>query len=444
MDKNFTESLAAQAATHGFTDWEVYQHMSNQFSVSVFEGQIKEYKVTASASLNFRGTLHGRMGYANTENFSPEIIPTLLAHAATHAGLIEEDEPEKLFPGSAAYPTVDTYNSALNETTAAEKIALALALEAACKTADPRVTTVDYCYIGSGEETLHMANSYGLDVQHTGNYGMAYVSACVTCPTTGEVKTHGDHWEGRDFAALDVQALARTTVAGALAQLGAAPAESGCFPVVLENRAVCALFGAFNGVFFAENAQKGFSLLAGKEGETIAAPCVTLRDDGVCPHSLHSAPFDGEGVATQQTTVIENGVLRTLLYNTKSAAKAGKQSTGNASRGNSIGTTCTNFYLSPGETPPEVLRSGITHGLLINRFSGLHAGTNAISGDFSLLAGGFFIEDGQISRPVDQITLSGNIFSLLQNIREVASDLHFEWNTGMPSLRVDGLQVSGV
>lgn len=229
--------------------------------------------------------------------------------------------------------------------------------------------------------------------------------------------------------------------------LDAAPCASGTMPVILRNGAMADLLQTFSSVFSADAAQKGLSLLAGKEHSQIAAPCVTLVDDPLLPGGFASRPFDGEGVATYTKKVIENGVLTTLLHNLKTANKAGCASTGNASRASyaaSVGVSPTNFFLQPGQADLDALHAHLQNGLVVTEVSGLHAGADAVSGDFSLLSSGYLVENGRKGRPVEQITVAGNFFQLLRDIEEVGCDLRFPMGSvGSPSVRVRSLSVAG-
>ena len=188
------------------------------------------------------------------------------------------------------------------------------------------------------------------------------------------------------------------------------------------------------GVFSAKNAQQGLSLLTGKEGEKIASDIVTLTDDPFLPG--HQAAFDGEGVATARKNVIENGVFKTLLYNLQTAKKAGRETTGNASRASyyaPVDIAPFNFYVQPGSaTAEEIWKTAASEGtaLLITELAGLHAGLNPITGDFSLMAGGYRLEDGKKTSWVNGITVSGNFYELLKKISAVGSDLKFGFPMG--------------
>ena len=221
-------------------------------------------------------------------------------------------------------------------------------------------------------------------------------------------------------------------------------------PVVMDKAAMRTMLATFAGVFSAEAAQKGLSLLGGKEGGNVAASAVTIWDDPSDGLGLAGMPFDGEGVPTQKKAVVENGKLNTLLYTLKSAKKAGKNTTGNAARASYmsiVGTAPTNFYIAPGKNTVEQLYQMAGNGVRIDELMGTHAGANPISGDFSLSCKGMKIENGKLTGPVEQITVSGNFYKLLEGIRAVGDDLWFGFpgvcSVGSPSVLVEGLSIAG-
>ena len=209
--------------------------------------------------------------------------------------------------------------------------------------------------------------------------------------------------------------------------LDAKSVKSASMRIIFRNSAMCDLIETFSGIFSSESAQRGFSMLAGKEGEKIAADCVTLVDDPTLDFGFGSRAFDAEGVAGRRNVVVENGVLKTLLYNLETAHKAGVQSTGNASKGgytSPIGISVTNFTLTPGEKTLDQLAEKMGEGMIITEVSGLHAGANAVTGDFSLMAKGYLVENGKQGRAVTGVTVSGNFYELLKNIEEPGSDVY--------------------
>lgn len=225
---------------------------------------------------------------------------------------------------------------------------------------------------------------------------------------------------------------------------------SGAWPVVFRRDAVRSLLSTFCGVFSADNAQKDLSLLKGREGEKIAAECVTLVDDPHMAGSVSSTPFDGEGVPTRRKELISEGVLTTLMHNLKTAKKQGVSSTGNAARASyasAVGIAPTNFYIAPGSASFEEVLAQAGEGVVVTQLQGLHAGANAISGDFSLGAKGYRIRGGKLDRAVKQFTVAGNFYQLLKDVETVGADLEFGMpgaaRIGAPSLLVKGLTIAG-
>ena len=246
---------------------------------------------------------------------------------------------------------------------------------------------------------------------------------------------------------VDVEKIAKQGIDEALAKVNAKCVESGSYPIVINNEAMVSLLSTFAGIFSADAAQKGLSLLKDKEGEVIASLNVNLVDDPHLEDGLATVGFDDEGVATKKKYLIKDGKLETLLHNLKTAYKAGVKSTGNGFKGSyasPISVSPTNFYIEPGNKDFNEIISSIDKGLVICDFAGLHSGANSITGDFSLAAKGFYIENGKKTFPVEQITVAGNFFSLLKNIEEVGSDLIFPMSSvGSPCVKVNGLSVAG-
>ncbi|MCL2839742.1 MAG: TldD/PmbA family protein [Defluviitaleaceae bacterium] len=442
----FKEEVFAQAKAKGFSDYELFYSAEDGFSVRVFKGEISEYKNSSTEGVGFRGTYEGKMGYAYSENMNIHCITPLLENAIGNATIIEDEDMEKLYTGDDKYPEVNNYNPALNDIDAAQKIQWALAMDKYVTDLDPRIKMADYCTVATTESRVAIANSHGLHLSKKMNFATAYV--IVRAEENGETKSGTEIWIGRDFKDFDYKAVGQKAVDKAISYLNAEAIPTGEYPIIFNDETARDVFGVFSSIFMAEKGQKGFSMLTKEKlGEVIAASNITIRDDGVTDLNLFSSPFDAEGVATQNKAIIENGVLKQLLYNTKSAEKDGVQSTGNASKvgyGGAIETSCTNFYLVPGKKSYDELVTGLEKGLIITELAGLHSGTNDVSGDFSFSADGFLVEGGKIIKPVEQITIAGNFYEMLKNIDEVGSDLRFVKKIGMPSILTSGLRVAGL
>ena len=184
-----------------------------------------------------------------------------------------------------------------------------------------------------------------------------------------------------------------------------------------------------------------------KEGEIIASDVVTIVDDPLLDNGFASTPFDDEGVATYKKELVSKGELKTLLHNLKTAYKAGCKSTGNGfkySYASPVSISPTNLYIEKGEKSLEELMEEVGEGILITELAGLHSGANSITGDFSLAAKGFYIENGKKSYPVEQITIAGNYFYMLKDIEEVGNDLKFPMSSiGSPSVKIKEISIAG-
>ena len=443
--EQFIQALLDEAKKQGIEDAEVYLSSGDSFRAMCVEGEIANYSVNATRGLSLRGLYKGKMGYAATEAFDEEAVSHLAQAVKESAELIEDEDVQEIYPGDREYPEVDNYNPALDGVEESRKLQLIKDVEKKALAMDGRITALNYNMISTNSGETRLVNSYGLNLAHRDNMAMVYVSA--TAKEGERVSTGTGFKVTRNFDEIDADAIAKEAVDEALFMLKAAPVPSGTYRAVIDAKCMPDLLGVFAGVFSAESAQKGLSLLAGKEGEMIASEAVTLMDDPLLPGGLASQPFDAEGVATFATAVIENGRLMTLLHNLKTARKAGVKTTGNASRSGyagSVDVSPTNFYLKPGVKSQAELLSDMGDGLVITEVSGLHAGANAISGDFSLIAQGYTVKDGKKDQPVEQITVAGNFFQLLKNIRAVGSDLTFPGSPiGSPSVDVGEIAVAG-
>ena len=446
MDKQqFMERLLAEAKAQGIDPAEVYFSAGSSFSAGAMNGNIDSYKVSTRQGLGLRGMYQGKMGYASTQAFDEEAIRQLIEGVKEGALLREDEGAEEIYEGDAEYPTVVSYDETLAQVPATAKLDAVLAIE---KAALESVDTVKQCegtQLSTMSGEVYLRNSYGLNLQHKDNAFIAYTGAIAK---DGDSTSTGMAFKcGRDFAKLDVKKLGEEAAQEAASGLHAEPVPAGNYRMILRYDAMQSLLATFCGIFSAENAQQGLSLLKGREGEKIAADCVTLMDDPLLEGGFDSAPFDGEGVASKTKAVVENGVLKTLLHNRKTAKKQGVASTGNALRpGLSAPITVapTNFFFKPGDKTLAELEADMSDGLVITDLSGLHAGANMTSGDFSLLSKGYLLKDGKRVQPVEQITIAGNFYDVLKNIRAIGSDLIFPASgVGSSSVDVGTLTAAG-
>lgn len=444
MKQDYIKELLTQAKAVGIEAAEAYLSEKENFSAMRNNGALEDYQSNHTRGLGFRGLVNGRMGYASTEALDEESIGQLIRGVIESATLCESDDEQPLYQGGGQVPELELYQPELDKVAPEAKLAKIEAMENACKAADSRYLN-GYNMVETTKHTVRIANSFGMDQTYTENFCNLYCNANVK--EGDNVSTGGFVQISRDFDALDPDRLARDSVDQAVKGLNAEPVASGKYHVVFWNEALVSLLGVFSTVFSAETEQMGLSLLSGKLGETIAAPCVTLVDDPLRPDCLGSRPFDDEGVPSHQHMLVENGVFRTFLHNLKTARKAGVESTGNGSKADyssPVRVAPSNLYFEPGALSFEELLSQVGDGIVITEVSGLHAGANPVSGDFSLLSKGYTLKDGKRNQPLERITVAGNFYELLKNIRAFASDLRFP-NGALGSASADAgeMTVSG-
>jgi PmbA protein len=326
------------------------------------------------------------------------------------------------------------------------KVNAAIQLEQAARGADPRVKSVPYMAYQDGESEVMVANTAGLDRQYKSNYAFQYLAPLVAEGEQNKMQFGFDF--SREFEQLDPTRTALEAVRKSVAMLGASQPKSGKYPVVIENECMGVLLSTFEDMFSAKMVQEGKSPIKGKLGETLASSLVTIVDDPTYHNGRGSRPFDSEGFPSKPLLLLERGVLKTYLHNTETAAKEGVESTGHASRWGYrgiVGIGTSNFYLESGQDSKEALVSSIKEGVLLTDLHGTHAGANMITGEFSLQADGFWIDNGQVARPLENFTVAGNFLEVLRDIEAVGNDFKFGLSdAGAPSVRVRELNIGGL
>ena len=445
----FIALLLSHAEKAGFSQSEVFFENGRSSELQILEGEVSMYESSALQGVSFRGFQNGQMGYAFAEELTDESMEFLLDQAAQNCAVLESEEEETIYGGDPPYKTVNVYSDALDRLVFDDFAKIGLALEDNILKSDPRIVAVDHCIVSYGSSNSQIRNSLKLDLSHASNLMFVYANA--RCEEDDQVKTSDAYWFGRDFENLDIEKLAATITSETIGKLGASPVASGKYNIVLDAMAAADLLSTFCAIFSADLIQKGFSLLGDKMNTRIAPEYFSIHDDAIMDKSITAVPFDSEGVATQNKTLIDKGMLTGILHNRKTAAKAGTQSTGNGFRSGyrgSVSVGPTNLYIEPGDCDLASLLAEAGSGLYIKELAGLHAGANIVSGDFSLSCEGYVIENGKIGRAVDQITLADNFYLLLNKIQKIGSDLYFDppsdaGSIGSPSLLISDAAISG-
>lgn len=443
--KALKDALVRAAKETGIEEYELYYAESTDMSAETLKDEISGFSSGKSAGISFRCKIGGKMGYAATELLTEEEMAELVRRAAANAENIENDDEVFIFPGSPAYGTPDAKPSL--PATAAQLRETALTIQKRMYAASPMVTDGTQSVAFTGHMRVYLYNSYGLELSNEIGVNAAYAMPVLN---NGTESVNGyEHATGADVSGMGD--LPERTVKRVETKFDAGNVPSGTYNIVFDGESMRSLLGVFFSGFSAKNAQLGLSRLAGKEGEKIAADCVTITDDPMREGYPAQTAFDGEGVAAFRKNVVENGVLKTLLYDLTTAKKAGKESTGNGLRGSYASTVSIQpffFCIEPGTMTEDELLAAADNGILITELNGLHAGANDVSGDFSLQSAGYLIKNGKKAEYVKGFTVAGNFYDLLKNITAIDNKLEYGLPTSVtamasPDVLVTGMSVAG-
>ncbi|MFO7815474.1 MAG: TldD/PmbA family protein [Halanaerobiales bacterium] len=442
----FMNSLLAKSEAEDFSESEIYLNRSKNFEIRLYKGEIDYYEENEEYGIAFRGKHNDKMGYSYTERIDESIIKSVLDNAKNNALIMEEDK-EEIFGGSNNYKELRPLTGIYDQDRQL-KINLLKSIEEKIYKLDDRIRNINYCIYADEKTGEQIINSKELDLNYINDIGYIYVS--VVAEEEGDVRTATNYQLFRNIDEVNPDKFSQKIVENAINQFGAKSIESGKYPIILRNEVVIDILSTFSSTLSAENVQKGLSLFKGKLGEKVAASKVSLVDDPFYEKGYRRVPFDSEGAAAQYKEVINEGELTTFLHNLKTAKKDEVETTGNAYRSShksKISISPTNMYLKKGDNTFKKLLTKLNEGLIIEDVQGLHSGANQVSGEFSLSARGYYVENGEIKRPVEQITISGNFLQLLKDVKLIGNDfkmgLPSSGHIGSASVLIDSLDVSG-
>ena len=443
---SLAQDVVRRAVSSGASAAECVVREGDEFSTVVRLGQVETLKESGSRSIGVRVFFGQRAASTYSSDFSAEGIERMLKSALELAKITSEDpyagisEASKL--GALSGP-LDLYHQDVYSLPGPERIDYARRAEKAALDFDQRMKNSEGGSFDAATGRKVLANSHGF----LGEYRRSYCSAAaVPIAQDDQGNMQRDYWYSvsRSLAKLEsAEEVGREAARRTLRRLGARKAKTAHVPVVLDPLVARSMlehiFEGVNG----DSVYRGASFLAGKLGEQIAGANVTVIDDGTMPGGFGTAPFDGEGIPTRRTVVIENGVLKSYLLNTYTARKLNLETTANASRGlaGTPGISPGNYFLQPGTRTPQQMIGEIKDGLYVTEFLG--HGANLVTGDYSRGASGLWIVNGELAYPVEEITVAGNLKDMFKNISEIGSDLEFRGSVACPTIRIDGLTVGG-
>ena len=431
-----------RAKEEGIEALELSISKSQSLSFGLFRNEIDSYSVSDSFKLSARGIFNGKLGYASSEKLDKTTVDYIISHIKENATFNTSEDKTFIFKGSEKYNKKNVYNKVLAETSASDKVAFVKDLDRRVKELDSRIQEVQTQYEEETEE-FPLLNSYGLKLNSKQNYAVIYSSAVAT-DELGETKNGYELKLLTDLNEINKDEFAKKVVKKTIEQFGSAPCKSDKYKCIFNPASTAQLLSFFLNSISSEEVQKNTSLLKGKLGKEVCSKKITITESPLMKNVFFRY-FDDEGVATSNKTIVKNGVLQTYLYNLTTADKDGVETTGNGYKaGSGIGIRAINVGIKPSKISEEELIAKFKNGVYISDISGLHAGMNAQSGNFSLISQGFMIRDGKLAEPISLITVAGNLFDLFNNVAAVGSNIELQPNSySVPSIYVRSIQISG-
>ncbi len=434
----------------GADDAEVLVRDGSELTTKVRLGQPELVQEAGSRALGLRVLRGGKRAVTYTSDLRREALEALCAETVTLANFAERDE-YALPPDPALLakhiPELDLYDPAVAEVDAAWALRQAIAGEAAARKSDARVTNSEGATWSRVLGATAFATSGGFVGGYRGSYASLVVEPLcddVTDPTNP--KKRNGYWytasrfldDLHDAEAVGIEATRRT-----VATLGSRKVETQECAIVFDPEVARSIVGTIFSVANGSSFWRKSSYLCGKEGELIASALVTIVDDPLIPRAPGSRPFDGDGLATRKNSVVDRGVLAPVLCDVYSARKLGRASTCSAGRGigGNPGPTTSNLIMQAGNVTRQELLKQTGRGLYVTSLMGF--GFNPVTGDFSRGAQGFWIEGGELTFPVSEITIAANFDEILKRIDLVADDLDLRSSTAAPTFRVSHMMLAG-
>ncbi|HEV8586975.1 MAG TPA: TldD/PmbA family protein [Methylomirabilota bacterium] len=443
-DTSLLVDVLARATARGATAADGFLVEEQSFSASVRMGQVDTVTHSREQRLALRVFAGRASAAASTSDLSRESLERVVDEATSLARVTAED-PHAGLPDAAELaadvPDLQLEDQEGPEPTPEAKIELARRAEAAALAADPRITNSEGAEYFDRRARYAYATSHGF----ARGYATSSFGLTVSPVASKDGEMQRDAWytfTRRRRKLEDPESVGRTAAARALRRLGARKVKTTEVPVIFDPDTAASLLRSIAGAASGPSLYRRASFLFEKLGARVAASAVTIVDDGLLPGALGSRPFDGEGLATRRTVLVGEGKLESYLLDTYSARKLGLASTHHASRdgaGVSVGTT--NLMLQAGPTPPAELIRSVKNGFYVTELIGF--GVNGVTGDYSRGAAGLWIEDGQLTYPVEEVTVAGNLLEMFDRIEGIGSDLVLRDRVSAPTLKIARMVVAG-
>jgi len=440
--KSLATDLVKKCLNKGADMAEVYIETSRNLNIDVRNGDIESIKEAASNGIGFRVFIKKRMAFSCCNDFSKTALENTIESAVDFAQKTTKDE-NNVLPNEKGKSDVEgLYDAEISNISMDRKIDLAKDTEKKAMS-DKRITKSAGASYGEYESEIFIANSNNLNKGYKST--SCYFGVYVVAEKGDQKSTGGEYCSRRYFADLkSPEEVGKKAAKEAYEMLDPRMVKTQRAAVIFHPDVGRTILGGILGAVNGERVLQGASFLRDKKDKKIGSKLLTVIDDGLLKKGMRSEPFDGEGVPTQRRVIVDEGILKGFMYNTYAAKRAGKQSTGNASRGSFRrlpGIGAHNFYMKAGDADPDEIIKSTKKGLLLKGITGY--GINPVNGNFSGGASGFWIENGQIMFPVKGLTVAGNAFDMFNNIDAVGTDLDLNKSFTTPTVKILNMQIGG-
>lgn len=438
--QEFIEKLYQASQTQDLNQFQIDYSKSENSSLKVMDGKIEKRSFKNIQHMSFSVKEGQNIGSFESDKLEEQDIPLIIQSAKENALLTNNEEENFFFGKKRKYPAVKRYTP-IKEYETLDKEQFLLDLEKAAYAQDERVKKVISCYLNEGKYQNTIQNSLGLNVSEGSNW--AFAGIYLSVEENGVIKTASEYVKFDKKEDLNPELMAQKAVSKALKKINPISIPSGKYKIVFENECFAEFLNVMKNLFSATAVEEKHSKFGDKLKQKIAADGVTLVDNPLLDNGYRTRSFDGEGYPSQTNVIIQNGVFQTLLHNLRTAHKFGVEPTGNGIGGGARGVSYSNYYLENGNLSKEEILQQTKEGVYITDLTGTHAGYSSVSGDFSFGAEGFLIKDGKVDKALNQLTLSGNVYELWQDIELIGNDLKFTPDgCGSPTIAVKPMQIS--
>ena len=431
------------ALDKGMESFEIYQGYSASKEITWFDGQMDTFVSSSVLGTSIRGIVDGNIANMSLEQVEDEKMEDVISYLIEQAKTITTEQKDVLRKPEAIeeinrninwiQPSMECIQKTMKE------------IEEKALSYDKRIQQVAYLGWSETKGYREITNSYGIEIQDEDR--LQYLVLSIVAVDGQDTKDKTDIEIVYNLEQLDVESFVKKVCDEAILKLNATSISSRTSPVILEKKAMTSLFSAFTDLFSGDLIYKGISPIKGKENTQIFSELITVIDNPRNIDSLSVATFDDEGCPTKEKILVDKGVYKLALQDTKSAIRNNCESTGNGFKSgyaSAVSVQPMNCYIKEGTHTFEELCLQMNEGLVITDLAGLHAGIDFVSTNFSLQCSGYWIKDGKREKSVSLITIAGNFLDMMKDVAMVGSDLEWKYHTVVcPSIYFNKCAISG-